>query len=180
MVRMWKSPKLILLAGILLCAGTLTYSCLFRGGIVPPPDVKSLPGVWVATDDKGFCFYRMSLQSDGTGLFAATFRDDPPMLYRMTSWHLEKDRLVDSEAESRRKLDIELGPVEQARPLRMEGQAGRWTIRMKLSGEHWSRTYYFTPERDVESRLQRTKKAMKGFEDAAGSCPAGATTQPKK
>jgi len=116
---------------------------------------------WIATEGN-WASFRLSLDENGTGLFGATYHDEPTMLYRIRSWRLgESLRIKKGEPDRLRELTIILEPISGARPLQMSGWAGRSHLRLRLDWEGWSSREVILYREDVISpRAQRTREKM--------------------
>ena len=63
-----------------------------QGGMVP--NAKRLAGVWVGVGDDGAPFYRLQLDSDGTGFLALVETRMPVSVLRIKQWSLKGTNLT--------------------------------------------------------------------------------------
>ena len=151
----------------LLLAACFAGGCLTKGGNIPPPEPDEVVDTWTAAVG-GWAFYRAAFRQDGTGLIGVTYHDDPPMIYRITSWKLtEKLDIEDGEPDRLRELLIEVEAVGVERPLQLKGWAGQRHLRLHFSWKDWSpRWVHLYRESALDRRAEDTRAAMDGEAEA--------------
>ena len=84
------------------------------------------------------------------------------MTYRVTSWRLtDSTRIQKGEPERLRDLEAAVEPLAGARPLDVQGWAGKQHLRLRPAWEGWSpRWIMFYREDALTERAKRTRTAM--------------------
>lgn len=117
-----------------------------------PLSHEDVAQVWLGWSDSAALVYRLDLQPDGTGLGGYVFTDQPPQLFRITSWTYRPER-IEMKATS---LHASQRGVE-----RLHGSISGIETKLTMSGPDWHEELVLRRERDLLPRWEQLKDAMR-------------------
>lgn len=135
---------LLILCGVVLAVGKRAR----------PLDREAVAQVWLGWSDSAVLVYRLDLHPDGTGLGGYVFTDQPPQLFRITSWSYKyKGEHIEMTATP---LDGGRSNVE-----RLYGSIRGMEMELTMSGPDWHEELVLRRERDLMPRWDQLKDAMR-------------------
>jgi hypothetical protein len=117
-----------------------------------PLDHEAVSQVWLGWSDSAVLVYRLDLQPDGTGLGGYVFKDQPPQLFRITSWTYRPER-IEMKATP---LHVSHRGVE-----RLHGSIRGIEMKLTMSGPDWHEELVLRRERDLMPRWDQLKDALR-------------------
>ena len=117
-----------------------------------PLDHEAVAQVWLGWSDSAALVYRLDLQPDGTGLGGYVFTDQPPQLFRITSWTYRPER-----------IEMKATPLHasQRGVERLHGSISGIEMKLTMSGPDWHEELVLRRERDLLPRREQLKDAMR-------------------
>jgi hypothetical protein len=152
---------------VLAALGVMTVAVIaYAKKIEPPATIDKVAGAWIGFNSDDVYYYRLILNTNGTGMCANTFVRNPAELYRVTKWTLEDYA-----------IDITLEPVDSdAEPIWMKGTTTGGHLNLEIGGKNneWTRKLKLYRETEVLANYERVKARM----EKAGQPPAGDAQKP--
>ena len=120
------------------------------------PTMEKIADTWIGFNEDDLYYYRLTLNTNGTGICANTFVNDPARLYRVTQWDLNGYN-----------IGISLEPIDaNAEPIWMKGETTGWHLNLKIGGKtlKWKRDLKMYRESDANEKYERVKARMQKAE----------------
>ena len=146
-------------AGVVLIA--VLTSCASKRPSYPTMEI--IAGAWIGFNEDDLYYYRLALNTNGTGMCANTFVSDPASLYRVPHWALNGYN-----------IDISLEPIDaNAEPIWMKGKTAGGRLNLEIGGKtlNWKRKLKMYRESDVHEKHDRVKARMQKAEQGGPGYP---------
>ena len=150
---------LYIAAGVALIA--VLTSCVSKRPSYPTVD--NIAHTWIGFNEDDLYYYRLTLNTNGTGICANTFVNDPARLYSVTHWTLNGYN-----------IDISLKPIDaNAEPIWMKGKTAGGRLNLEIGGKtlKWKRKLKMYIESDVHDKYEKVKARMENAEQSGAAYP---------
>lgn len=142
-----------------LRSGLAAIVCLLLVGVplastqkrMRPLTLEEVAQTWVGISEDELDCLRLVLAVDGTGRGAYVFTDSQAQRFEITSWKYDSKRMTIVAT----TLDHSERHIET-----LSGTVVGWAMELTMAGEGWKRKVSLRPERDLQVKWEKLKKAM--------------------
>ena len=113
-------------------------------------DAGQIIGSWFGSTPGDVHYYRLSLATNGTGIFGSVYWTNLPQVYQISSWKLWDDRIT-----------MTVRPLEEVyEPISIHADTVGQTIDLSVNGDTWQHRLTLRREDVFQDTIVRLRLAM--------------------